>query len=542
MTDNNKVKTTINLLSMPFLSIDYSNVVDFESEKSREEYFKKNTLETVEATLKYDGARDSLTVNLNIEYARGFDYLYYKDKQNKKTYYYFIIEQEYVTKYMTRFHVKLDVWTTYMFNINIMKSFVDRCHVNRWNGDIPTYNLEDEGLEKGEVVQVGEPEVISSMGNAIMICSSVPMGYIPNGSAQGGGSSEGDYGSAGNWQEGKLSAKGFRFIKGMEGFGFKPYQDSGGIWTVGYGVTKFAEPDVYDKLANMNPVSEELCAKESYRLKNERYGSKIISTCKKFGVTKQYQFDALLSLAYNAGTGVVTGDNELTRALANNINDKDNIKSIWENFRIRDHNGNVLNGLITLRKEQAKMFFGEEFEIRKIIYVPTYDQYVTENNGDGWLPTDTIQGENGNFNGYKSFSNDYGSDWLCPVKNATVTSKYGWRVHPITGTKKFHNGTDIGIGYGSPTVASKSGTISQTGYHDSMGNYIYLDCGGYRVKYMHLSKIIVSKGDQVKRGQKVGEIGSTGSSTGPHCHWEIVKISNGDSTDPAPTLKVGDKV
>lgn len=532
--------TKVNLMTMPFLSIDYSNVIDFENYQSRDKYFVDNTMYTIEANIKYDGLRHQITVNQNLEYIRNFDYLWFVDGNNDKKYFYFIVDSEYTTRYMTTLHVKLDVWQTYLFEYQVMTSFVERCHVNRWNGDVPTYNVEDEGLEKGEIVQFAPPQNIATMGQAVIITSSVPMGYVPGGdNSQGGG---GDYGSAGNWREGKLSSKGFRFIKGMEGYGFKAYQDSGGIWTVGYGVTKMSEPDVYDKLVSMNPMTEEACAKESYKLKNERYGSKIINACLKFGVTKQYQFDALLSLGYNAGTGVVTGDNELTRAIANDINDKEGIKSVWENFRIRDHNGTVLEGLKTLRREQAKMFFGEEFEIRKIIYVPTYDQYVTENDGNGWLPEDSIEGENGGFNGYKSFDNDYGKDWLCPVKGGTVTSKYGWRVHPITGAKKFHNGTDIAMGYGKPTVASKSGTISQTGYHDSMGNYIYIDCGAYRVKYMHLSKIIVSQGDTVKRGDKVGEIGSTGSSTGPHCHWEIVRISDGDSTDPAPSLRKGDKV
>ena len=191
------------------------------------------------------------------------------------------------------------------------------------------------------------------------------------------------------------------------------------------------------------------------------------------------------------------------------------------------------------------MFFGQEFEIRPISIIMadgSYDGYVTENDGNGWLPTDNIEAEKGDLDGYKSFSNAYGDNWLCPVKGGTVTSKYGWRVHPISGVRKFHAGTDIGIASGKPTVASKSGTISQTGFHNSMGNYVFLDCGEYRVKYMHLSKITVNVGDKLKRGDKVGEIGSTGGSTGPHCHWEIVRISDGESTDPAPTLKKGDKV
>jgi len=534
-------QTYLYLLSMPFLSTDYSNVLDFESLQSRDNYFNNYPTKIIEGNIKYDTSRTYVQVKLTIQQCRAYDYLYIWNEADGKSYYYFITGTEYVTKDITTLYLQLDVWQTYQFAFNILPSFIERCHVPRWSGDIPTYNMEDEGLEKGDIIQLEEPEIIAEMGKAIIICSSVPMGYVPSPDTQGGGSDD-EYGSAGNWKEGQLSAIGFRFIKGMEGYGFKPYQDSGGIWTVGYGITRMSEPDIYDKLANMNPMTEEACAKESFKVKNERYGAKIVSTCKKFGVTKQYQFDALCSLAYNAGVGVVTGDNELTRAISNNINDKETIQSVWRDFRIRDHNGTVQPGLQTLRKEQSKMFFNEEFEIRKIIYVPTYDQYVTENDGNGWLPTDSIEGENGNFNGYKSFDNEYGKDWLCPVKGGTVTSKYGWRIHPITGQKKFHAGTDIGVGYGKPTVASKSGAISQTGYHNSMGNYIYLDCGSYRVKYMHLSKILVSQGDTVKRGDKVGEIGSTGSSTGPHCHWEIVRISDGDSTDPAPSLKVGDKV
>lgn len=528
--------TEINLCSMPFLSIDYSNVIDFESKASRDDYFRKNTIRTIEGNIKYDNARQYINVNLNMEYVRNFDYLFFKDGNDDKNYFYFIIDTEMKTKNNTNIYIKLDVWTTYMFNYSILPSFVDRCHVDRWNGDIPTYNLEDEGIEKGEIIQVEEPQDIATMGKAIIISASVPIGYVekPGGNGATGG------GTGTMWKDGVLSAQGFRFIKGMEGFGNKPYQDSGGYWTVGYGVTKFAEPDVYDKIVSMNPIEEEECAKISFKLKNERYGSKIVSTCVKFGISKQYQFDALLSLAYNAGVGSVTGDNSLTRALAKDITDESTIRPIWENFIVTS-NGIPSEGLKTLRREQCNMFFGKEFEIRKIMYVPNFDGHVTENNGNGWLPTDYTN-EAGDLDGYKSFNNEYGDNWLCPVKNATVTSKYGWRVHPITGEKKFHAGTDIGLATGKPTVASKTGIIAETGFHSSMGNFIYLDCGDYRVKYMHLSKILVTKGQAVSRGEKIGEIGSTGGSTGPHCHWEIIKISTNESTDPAPILKVGDKV
>ena len=125
-----------------------------------------------------------------------------------------------------------------------------------------------------------------------------------------------------------------------------------------------------------------------------------------------------------------------------------------------------------------------------------------------------------------------------------VTSKYGWRIHPITGERKFHHGTDIGgINENTDYIASKDGTVTDQGVNPSMGNYIYIDHeGGYRTRVMHLSKILTTKGQKVKRGQVIGKAGTTGDSTGVHAHWEIRRISDNESTDPAPTLQKGDKV
>ncbi len=125
-----------------------------------------------------------------------------------------------------------------------------------------------------------------------------------------------------------------------------------------------------------------------------------------------------------------------------------------------------------------------------------------------------------------------------------VTSKYGWRIHPITGERKFHHGTDIGgITEQTDYIASKDGIVSEQGVNPSMGNFIYIDHeGGYRTRVMHLSKILTTKGQQVKRGQVIGKAGTTGDSTGVHAHWEIRRISDNESTDPAPTLMKGDRV
>ena len=140
--------TKINLCNIPYLSTDYSTVFDFESKASRDNYFKERTIKTIEGNIKYDNSLTYINVNLNMEYVRNFDYIWFKDKNDDKTYFYFIVDTAMVTKSNTNIFVKLDVWTTYMFNYKVLPSFVDRCHVPRWNGDIPTYNLEDEGLEK----------------------------------------------------------------------------------------------------------------------------------------------------------------------------------------------------------------------------------------------------------------------------------------------------------------------------------------------------------------------------------------------------------
>ena len=140
----------------------------------------------------------------------------------------------------------------------------------------------------------------------------------------------------------------------------------------------------------MQPVSESEGAKESYRLKNERYASKIANRCKELGITKQYQFDALVSLAYNCGNGVILNDNNLTRAIKENPLNEDKIRPIWENFYVTS-GGVYLSGLHKRRVQECNMFFNKDFEIRKISLVTTsggISGYVTDNNGDGWLPTE----------------------------------------------------------------------------------------------------------------------------------------------------------
>lgn len=102
-----------------------------------------------------------------------------------------------------------------------------------------------------------------------------------------------------------------------------------------------------------------------------------------------------------------------------------------------------------------------------------------------------------------------------------VTSEFGWRIHPLTGARRMHAGTDIAAGYGAPIYASNCGTVSYAGWAAGYGNYTCISHGkGVETCYGHQSQILVQGGQGVKRGQVIGKEGSTGGSTGPHLHFE----------------------
>ncbi len=103
-----------------------------------------------------------------------------------------------------------------------------------------------------------------------------------------------------------------------------------------------------------------------------------------------------------------------------------------------------------------------------------------------------------------------------------VTSSYGYRTHPISGTRKLHRGVDIGAPMGSNVLAAEAGTVTTAGWNNSYGYYITINHGsGYVTLYAHNSKLLVSKGDKVTKGQVIAKCGSTGNSTGPHIHFEV---------------------
>jgi len=107
-----------------------------------------------------------------------------------------------------------------------------------------------------------------------------------------------------------------------------------------------------------------------------------------------------------------------------------------------------------------------------------------------------------------------------------ISDPYGWRIHPITGERSFHHGLDIGNKTGTPIYAAADGKISSTGQQKYFGKYISISHKfGYTTKYAHLHKMYVKKGDEVKRGQIIAEMGNSGRSTGSHLHFEVLRYN-----------------
>ena len=122
-----------------------------------------------------------------------------------------------------------------------------------------------------------------------------------------------------------------------------------------------------------------------------------------------------------------------------------------------------------------------------------------------------------------------------PVKNKDLTrlaSGYGYRIHPIYKTVKFHEGIDFSAPRGTEVFATGDGIIEDAEYsRRGYGNRIIIDHGfGYKTMYCHLSKFSVKRGQKIKRGELIGEVGSSGLSTAPHLHYEVLK--NGKKINP----------
>jgi len=125
-----------------------------------------------------------------------------------------------------------------------------------------------------------------------------------------------------------------------------------------------------------------------------------------------------------------------------------------------------------------------------------------------------------------------------PIDGGHLGSPFGWRIDPFTGRSALHTGLDFQAEPGAPIVAASGGVVVTQEWHPAYGNLVEVDHGnGLITRYAHASRVLVRKGDLVKRGQKIAEVGSTGRSTGPHLHFEVLVA--GIPQDPMKFLRAG---
>ena len=125
-----------------------------------------------------------------------------------------------------------------------------------------------------------------------------------------------------------------------------------------------------------------------------------------------------------------------------------------------------------------------------------------------------------------------------PLQGGHLGSSFGWRIDPFTGRSALHTGLDFQAEQGTPILAAAGGVVVTQEVHPAYGNMVEIDHGNNLItRYAHASRVWVKKGDVVKRGQKIAEVGTTGRSTGPHLHFEV--MVQGVPQDPQKFLAAG---
>lgn len=123
-----------------------------------------------------------------------------------------------------------------------------------------------------------------------------------------------------------------------------------------------------------------------------------------------------------------------------------------------------------------------------------------------------------------------------PLEMSRLSSNYGIRTHPILGRRRQHHGVDLAAPTGTPVFATADGAVSRADRSRSYGLVIYLDHGAdLQTRYAHLSRMVVADGQEVRKGDLIGYVGSTGRSTGPHLHYEV--RVEGVAVNPIPYMK-----
>lgn len=241
--------------------------------------------------------------------------------------------------------------------------------------------------------------------------------------------------------------------------------------------------------------------------------------------------------AYNVHKEQIAG---LSDQLQTTVQEKDHLSLVLE--ALEEENGKTVEQLEELIKleEQVRTYLEE----LPTIIEPQGGEHIPLKEGHEAYIESAVQQSSILIERYKSLLEvvDAVSQELkyiptaWPTEPDSITSAFGMRRDPFTYSTSFHGGVDIRGNYGTPVYAAADGTVTMAQYYGSYGKTIIIKHSDtYETLYGHLATYKVKPGDKVKKGDLIGTMGSTGRSTGPHLHYEI--ISNGEPIDPEPFLQ-----
>lgn len=519
----------ISLCSIPELNKDYKSVYDFNSLQEQLNFMNSRIKIQVESNTKVDRFMTTITLNTPINsVVRSCDYLFSRTTDGEYVFY-FIDKLEIQTTNTIKLDLSLDVWQTYHLDIQLKPSYVVRQHVPRWNADgTPTKEIIEEGasgkyeLKNVSTVTNGDNEVKNHKGVYIFY-TSTPIGTVGVEKPQGGDTPKPDTPTGGCQADGILSYDGFRFIKGFEGFTpTGAYLNGESFRTVGYGFTETSNPDGYEKHKPF-PCTEQK-ASELFGELVDSYANQVWQQCQEDGIAElltKSMFDAMVSTAWNCGVGgFLTYDTSPYQLIKVNPFDS-RIEEVWKKFAITSQ-GNVLQGLVLRRQAEVNIYFRCEYEMRTIINT---EGGVVE--GDGFIPERYVKCQS-QPTGLIEIEDENGIKGMFPCTSGRFTN-----VYPNYNDGTYHGGIDLSGNDGVNIYPPRDNmTVIKVvgGYpnerNDSLGygNHCVLEDNETKQRYWfgHMRTTpLVQEGDTVNQNTVLGNVGTSGYSTGAHLHYEI---------------------
>ena len=372
------MNTDIHLLNVPELDINHNHTFSFGTKEQQLNYFLSKKVQSIE-NVNYHRKNNNLKVNFHIDELQFVNYIMINNEiPLNKWYYYFVIDRRYINEHCTELILKLDVMQTYLFNFSLTECLVERMHYNRYNSDgsvNKTYFKTEDTLDTGEYIREEVPAHYTyNKKGSFIICSSDMLGYDDKRKQSTPPPSTDE-------SHGRISANIFRFLKGYEAYSASAYQDSGGVWTIGYGITQSSYPDYYNSL--LTDCSEEKASNYLYEVANGFYNG-IINPINEFrNNPKQNEIDAFVSLAYNCGVHGCQSSPMYQAYISNKPLSE--CASDWSSYYIRDAAGNTLQGLIDRRNKEVNIFLNASYEMKPIQNMA--GGYITSNDGNGYIPT-----------------------------------------------------------------------------------------------------------------------------------------------------------